>query len=79
MNTEISEIMEVLLEGFIEHPIKLTGLFYSKERGEEIKLFREWCVSDILIMLRDVENGFEGTYDEWLNLKYDENQLPILK
>jgi hypothetical protein len=79
MNCEITDVMEVLLEGFIEHPIKQIGFVYSEEKGEELKFFRNWCVMDILIMLRDVENGFEGTYDEWLNLKYDKNNLPILK
>ena len=79
MNSEITDVMEVLLEGFIEHPIKQIGFVNSKEKGEELKFFRNCCVMDILIMLRDVENGFEGTYDEWLSLKYDKNDLPILK
>jgi hypothetical protein len=79
MNNEITDVMEILLEGFIEQPIKQIGFVYSKEKGEELKFFRNWCVMDILIMLKDVENGFEGTYDQWLSLKYDENNLPILK
>jgi hypothetical protein len=79
MNTDITDVMKILLEGFIEYPIKQIGFVYSKEKGEELNFLRNWCVMDILIMLRDVENGFEGTYDEWLSLKYDKNDLPILK
>ena len=35
MNSEITDVMEVLLEGFIEHPIKQIGFVYSEEKGEE--------------------------------------------
>ena len=79
MKTELTDVMEILLEGYVEYPIKQIGFVYDKEKGEELMFFRNWCVMDILIMLRDVENGFEGTYDDWLELKYDNNDKPIIK
>ncbi len=76
MNEEIFEVMEVLLEGYVKFP-KKNKKSYGRGKWKDITLHRRWCVNDILIMIRDVQNGFEGTYDEWLGLEYDENEKPI--
>jgi hypothetical protein len=78
MNKQIYDVMEVLLEGYVKFPEKIKKSF-GRGKWKEISFHREWCVNDILIMIRDVENGFEGTYDEWLKLEYDKNLKPILR
>ena len=73
---KISDVIRIILEGYKETPKKW---FLTKKKKKEIILYREWCVGDFLMILKDVENGFKGTYNEWLELEYDSNLLPILK
>lgn len=78
MNTEITNVMIPLLEGYVNFPSKFK-IFKNKRKEEKMVDDRMNHSNDILIMIRDVELGFRGTYEEWFILQYDENQLPILK
>ena len=77
INDEKFKILDTLLDGYLEYPL-IKKFLYSDEKGEEFHIHRWRCVDEIFLMIRDVQLGFVGTYEEWLDLEYDENDLPII-
>lgn len=74
----ITERVEILLREYMEFPEFLLLKIIQNGDTSELPSLLQLTISNILLMIKDVEFGFEGTYDEWLNLKYDENDYPFL-